>query len=929
MKGAQYAISALTPVIATLLMAASCVSVAQAGSSQRSEDTPLWNNAALAGQPVDISPWAYSWRADRAVQPKPEACFIPRRLERIDRVYRTAHDALPEPELKSIYYDQKDVLRRLPPKPKGHLQAGLLWTGGLVDYRIELQWRAGASIPSPDRVEVRVYPTAFGWFGWTVDKILTDPVISDDRRTWTYKSDPTELMDTSYSGRIPAATEMAAVFCEGDAPVPRIHVTGPDLGTWKRMDVEIEWGFQKGPADKDFDGRLEPFTAVVGPIAPLPGDEGTTIVNKAAWRSRAAGAQRRGIAVPLLYAPSLHPGLESKLTLRSRSGGFTFSIKDLEKGPILIPEQGVFISKAGSGSTLPQSPVLGRNGTGGIGGGPKSIRGMTREHREAASWDEVMREVRLWTCPDDTPVPHFPQVPDPPMKVRLSDERWTEAWRAASNQLRGPHLWPALGHEIGRVARDMELVGLHSEVTPVYDYFLASPGVKSDGDLTDAKGSLEWAKSMRHDMGYSHEGTHPSTGRLLFAMCERYFLTGDRAWFLKHRARLQAAADWIIEERTRYMEDVPNRDKLFVAGLMPPCMLGDYALPASDWHWYYGDNALSLQGLQRFADVLMEIDPAAGRKYEAEAAAFRKALRRALVEEAARAPVRLGRDGTYRSFIPRMAYAGGRTGPELGAPQFPESDLFWGSLGVAEPFAALDADDFRIVDTLDAMEEMGTYADDGINAGAYAKPLREYEEARGKKGLSTSDSWFWKPYSFLPKISCNADIYLLQDDVPGFLRFWMNSYAGMVGANGKLWEHWHLGSYADCDVPDTMTAGWFLENFRNLLVMEEGPSLWLARATPRAWLEQGRRISVADAPTYFGALAYEIVSDTDHGSITATIELPNRRPITSVLLRLRHPNGSALKSVTVNGRKWRAFDPSRELIKLKGLTGKIAVEARY
>ena len=46
----------------------------------------------MASQPVDISPWCYEWRADRAVQPQPEACFIPHRLERIDKVYRTYLD---------------------------------------------------------------------------------------------------------------------------------------------------------------------------------------------------------------------------------------------------------------------------------------------------------------------------------------------------------------------------------------------------------------------------------------------------------------------------------------------------------------------------------------------------------------------------------------------------------------------------------------------------------------------------------------------------------------------------------------------------------------------------------------------------------------------------------------------------------------------
>ena len=60
-----------------------------------------------------------------------------------------------------------------------------------------------------------------------------------------------------------------------------------------------------------------------------------------------------------------------------------------------------------------------------------------------------------------------------------------------------------------------------------------------------------------------------------------------------------------------------------------------------------------------------------------------------------------------------------------------------------------------------------------------------------------------------------------------------------------------------------------MENFRNLLVMEEGQSLWVARATPRSWLQQGKRIAVKNAPTHFGVAGYEIVSDVEHGKIAA------------------------------------------------------------
>jgi len=875
----------------------------------------------LAGQPVDIAPWAYAWRADRAVQEKPEAYFIPRRLERINRVYRTAFAALPQPQLKSIYYDMPDLLKPLPPPPKGRLQAGLLWTGGVTKYQVELHWPAGArETPSPETVEVRVYPTSYGWFGWTVDKVLGHPEVSKDRRTWTYNSDPGAKMDWAYNARVDAATEMVAVFYEdGKTPggvksaVPSIRVIGPSVGEWKRIDLEIEWGFQAGTKKADFDGRLESHVAVVGSVSPLADDKGTAVTGAHTWQSRAAGDTRRGIVVPLLYAPGSRPGLDSRVTVWTKTTGFTVRLRDVEDAPILIPEHGIFVTKVGSGKTARQfaGELAARN--------LKGICQMTREHREAASWEEVVREVRLWACPAGTVVPPLPQVEDPPVQVQLPDSRWTDAWRAASFQLKGKHMWGGLAFEVGRVAHEMDLVGLHDEADKVYEHFLKAPGAKSDGDYADGKGALERATAMRHDMGYSHDGTHASTGRLLFAMAERFFLTGDREWFQRNRVRMQAAADWIIRQRTLYMKDIPNRKDLLVAGLMPPCMLGDYAIPSCDWHWYYCDNAFALQGLRRFADALTELDPETGRKYRDEADAFRADVRRAVKREAALAPVRLGRDGTFRSYIPRMAYARGLTGPELGAPQFPECDRFMGALPLAEPFGALDANEIQMVDTLNVMEELGT----SVSA------VREQEEARKKKGLSTNDAWFWNCYVILPKASHNANIYLLQDDVPNFLRFWMNSYAAIVGANGKLWEAWNLGNYADCTNPDNGTAGWFMENFRNLLVMEDGQSLWVARATPRVWLEHGKKVAIKNAPTYFGTLAYEIVSDVDNGKITASIEIPSRNPPKAVVLRFRHPKAVPIKSVMVNGRPWTRFNQDKEVVELMGLTGKVAVAASY
>jgi hypothetical protein len=129
-------------------------------------------------------------------------------------------------------------------------------------------------------------------------------------------------------------------------------------------------------------------------------------------------------------------------------------------------------------------------------------------------------------------------------------------------------------------------------------------------------------------------------------------------------------------------------------------------------------------------------------------------------------------------------------------------------------------------------------------------------------------------------------------------------------------------------------AGWPMRNDRNLLVLEIGGTLWLAKATPRHWLAQGRTISVKNAPTYFGTVGYEIASAVDDGAINATVDMPARNALQDnapkeVVLRFRHAVSAPIKGVTVNGKPWTEFSKDKETIALKGLTGTVNVSARY
>jgi hypothetical protein len=116
-----------------------------------------------------------------------------------------------------------------------------------------------------------------------------------------------------------------------------------------------------------------------------------------------------------------------------------------------------------------------------------------------------------------------------------------------------------------------------------------------------------------------------------------------------------------------------------------------------------------------------------------------------------------------------------------------------------------------------------------------------------------------------------------------------------------------------------------------LLVFEDPQSdtVWLGKAVPRSWLQDGKTITVERAPTRWGRLGFSIVSHLASGSVAAQLNLPQGFAATTKL-RLRAPNNVLLKSVTVNEKPWNNFDAQSETITIPpGTTGSLRVVAHY
>jgi hypothetical protein len=200
--------------------------------------------------------------------------------------------------------------------------------------------------------------------------------------------------------------------------------------------------------------------------------------------------------------------------------------------------------------------------------------------------------------------------------------------------------------------------------------------------------------------------------------------------------------------------------------------------------------------------------------------------------------------------------------------------------------------------------------------------MGDYPEAKNRQD----------PYSFggfgkvQPYYGRFAEVYAGRDDVKAYLRCYFNAIPAMLSLeNLSFWEHFH--NIAGWN--KTHETGWFLCQSRIMLVMERGDELWLAPFATNQWLKDGGQIVVTDAPTTFGRVSYTIQSAVAQQRIDATIEPPTRTAPQRIVLRVRHPEGKPMQSVTVDGKPHQEFDPQKDTITLTPGQNTLKVHVQY
>ncbi|HEY9172032.1 MAG TPA: NPCBM/NEW2 domain-containing protein [Verrucomicrobiae bacterium] len=396
----------------------------------------------------------------------------------------------------------------------------------------------------------------------------------------------------------------------------------------------------------------------------------------------------------------------------------------------------------------------------------------------------------------------------------------------------------------------------------------------------------------------------------LWTLGEHYQLTHDKEWLRQIAPEIARVGHWIVRQTDKTKKRDAYGQPLPEFGLMPPGVLADW----NSFAYHFAMNAYYMAALRELGNALGDIrHPDAG-FFKKRAAELRANTLRAYAWTQSRSPALALRDGTWIPHYPSQVHSPGKLGDFFPGQDAGRSWCYDVELGAHQlvPTGVLDPRSREVERMMDHMEDVQFLAD-----GWFDYPA----------AMNRGDWFNLGGFSKVqPYYTRNCEVYALRDDVKPFIRSYFNSIASLLNPEVlTFWEHFrHSGAW-----DKTHETGYFLHQTRTMVVQERGDELWLAPFVTDQWLKDGARISVKNAPTRFGKVSYEVNSRLAQGFIQVQVDPPARERPRQIVLRLRHPEGKPIASVSVNGKRHTAFDRTHGLVAIQPHVGSDMVRVRY
>ena len=343
-------------------------------------------------------------------------------------------------------------------------------------------------------------------------------------------------------------------------------------------------------------------------------------------------------------------------------------------------------------------------------------------------------------------------------------------------------------------------------------------------------------------------------GQYIYIVAESYRMSGDRARLDAAYPTVVRAADFIVELSARSRTSANEGTPLY--GLLPP---GDSAedLGPRDQHHYW-DDFWAIGGLREAADIARTLgrgDDAI--RFDREAATLQTLVLQSIERVQEQHGIDFVPNGPEDTFSSAMARG---TSPAV-----------W-PLKLFPPDDPLMRRSFEVYDERWVKPQSNGYMHNSGNLWTYG-------------GLEIAHSWM-----FLGEAGRAAAMTQWVIDNPTAPGTW--AWAEAVKPESKR--------FSGGDMPHSWAAAEYILYLRDALVREDGDRLILADAVPAPWLQDGQRVEIHNAPTYFGTAGYSLVSHASAGYWELTIDEGTKAPGGYVL---RGPFPNAPTRLVIDGRE--------------------------
>ncbi|HNS31568.1 MAG TPA: hypothetical protein PKN36_01155 [bacterium] len=412
-----------------------------------------------------------------------------------------------------------------------------------------------------------------------------------------------------------------------------------------------------------------------------------------------------------------------------------------------------------------------------------------------------------------------------------------------------------------------------TESAPIMQYF------DSVGWHNLAKRSVQFFFERQREDGFMQNcGRYESeTGPVLWTAGEHYRHTGDKKWLKESLPNMKKAVEYLLKWREK------NKTQDAAIKGFRGMLDGKVADPDDFYHSFFL-NAGTYLGLKRIAEITKEVDPEYSSTLKTEVKKYLKDIRNGFYHAMANAPVVPVGDGSWAPFTPPWVEQNGNI-------TFYADGGNWFSHAAFACRGVLTGPLWLIIGEVLSPEEIGSH---------FLLKHNQFPVTLDNAALS-------QPY-----YSRHDFAHLKRGEVKAFLKCYYNQLTALMDRETyTFWEH-----YCGSGQHKTHEEAWFLMQTRWMLYMEDGDTLNLFTAIPRKWLENGKKIEVKNASSYFGPISFYACSDIDNsGSIIAGLELQSGIKPRIVRIRIPHPEGR--KAIAVEGGKYCPETETVEIIDFK------------